>query len=522
MRKISITIDNNLLNFSYIYIDPSILNLSIEDNGNVFVFSEEYIKNNEKIFLPYIKELIKSQTINTIVINDINLLNLILKITSNLDTSITLNINTEDFITQTMSERIIINNKINKLICHNIDTSTLENLINFNIEVELTLEELAVSNFANDNKLKNKASVVKKENVKIIKNINNDDLKDFETFCKLNKDLKNIYLYGFPQHNADKLFDNINPNKKITITLYVDSNNINAFQKSIKNIKKLTKKYKKQSNLKFEIVYSEEYIKQNYFKQLALVTLRTCSLVILIFTISIISLLTYNNYSVKKDVSTLQNLATEIDLIEKENNIINNEPSDTIDANSEDNEKLDLIENYAELLEINDETVGWLKVPNTDVNFPVVQTTDNKYYLNHSFYKKSNYQGWAFVDYGNDLENLDQNTIIYGHNGIIFGSLHDTLKKSWYGNKDNHIISFNTLYGRMQFEIFSIYITSTDFNYIVTNYNRLEDFDFFIKEIQNKSIIDFNIEVNTNDKILTLSTCIDNGINRVVVHAKRI
>ena len=515
MRKVSIEVTKNSLIFSYLYVDPSILNVSIDGDENVFVFSEEYIKNNEMIFLPYIKELIKTN-IKTININDIELLNLILKIISSLDKKITLNINTDDFIDSKTADRIIIATNINKLICHTMDTKTLKNLSSCNIEVELTLEELALSNFAHDNDLKNKASLVNKENVKIIHNLNSNDIRDFETFCKLNKDLKNIYLYGFPQNNAEKLFDNMNFKNKITITLYVDSNNINAFQKSIKNIKKLTRKYRKNKNLNFEIVYSEEYIKQNYFRQLAIVTLKTCSIIALIFTISIGSLLAYNNYTVKKDVSKLQNIG--IDLLEIEEADNSNER----DITKEDNEKFDLKEDYANLLAINDETVGWLKVPSTDVNFPVVQTNNNVYYLTRSFYKKSNYQGWAFVDYKNDLENLDQNTIIYGHNGIIFGSLHDTLKKSWYSNKENHIITFNTLYGKMTFQIFSIYKTSTDFDYIVNNFSKEDDYDYFLKEIQNKSLVDFNIKLNTSDRLLTLSTCIDNGINRVVVHAKRI
>lgn len=518
MRKISIKVVKNSIVFSYIYVDSSILNVSTTNNENVLVFSEEYTQKNEKIFIPYINELIKSKNISEIVINDMELINLVLKITTILENKIILNINTEDFIDSKIGVRIIIASNIKKVVCHNMEIKTLENLTACNIKVELTLEELAISNFAHDNNLKNKASLINKENVKIIHNLNSNDLKDFEIFCKLNKDLKNIYLYGFPQNNAEKLFQNINFKNKITITLYVDSNNIIAFQKSIKNIKKLTKKYRKNKNLNFEIVYSEEYIKQNYLNQLALVTLKTCSIVALVFIISICSLLLYNNYNVKKDVSTLQNLATEIDLLEKEK--INGDIHKVNE--NEDNKNFNLKEDYAQLLSINDEAIGWLKVSNTDINFPIVQGENNTFYLTKSFYKKDNYQGWAFVDYKNDLENLDQNTIIYGHNGIIFGSLHKTLKESWYSNKDNHIIIFNTLYGKMNFQIFSIYKTSTDFNYIVTNFNKNEDYKLFIKEIKIKSIFNFNIDLDENDKILTLSTCIDNGINRVVVHAKKI
>ena len=98
---------------------------------------------------------------------------------------------------------------------------------------------------------------------------------------------------------------------------------------------------------------------------------------------------------------------------------------------------------FNELLSKNSDTVGWIEVKGTNINYPIVQTTNNEYYLNHAFDKTKNDAGWVFMDYRNDAKNFDQNTIIYAHsryNQTMFGSLKNILSSSWYNNKNNHII----------------------------------------------------------------------------------
>ena len=80
---------------------------------------------------------------------------------------------------------------------------------------------------------------------------------------------------------------------------------------------------------------------------------------------------------------------------------------------------------FNELMKKNDDTVGYLMVNNTKINYPVVQASTNSYYLNRDFNKRKNSMGWIFMDYRNNPTNLDKNTIIYGHNikqGIMFGT----------------------------------------------------------------------------------------------------
>ena len=85
---------------------------------------------------------------------------------------------------------------------------------------------------------------------------------------------------------------------------------------------------------------------------------------------------------------------------------------------SEDNTdtRLTLSVDFGPLLEKNSETVGYLKINNSDIEFPVVQAKDNQYYLKHNFQKASNGAGWIFADFSNTFDDLSQNTIVYGHN----------------------------------------------------------------------------------------------------------
>lgn len=179
---------------------------------------------------------------------------------------------------------------------------------------------------------------------------------------------------------------------------------------------------------------------------------------------------------------------------------------------------------FNELKEINSETVGWINLPGTNINYPFVQTKDNDYYLNHSFDKTNNKAGWIFLDYRNNLFNLNKNTILYGHsriNNTMFGSLKTTLKDSWFQNPDNHIIRLSTETENSMWQIFSVYTIPTTNDYIVTDFNNTDEFNNFVNMIILRSVHNFNTNVASTDYILTLSTCYKTD-ERVVVHAKLI
>ena len=178
---------------------------------------------------------------------------------------------------------------------------------------------------------------------------------------------------------------------------------------------------------------------------------------------------------------------------------------------------------FDKLKEINTDIVGFIEVENTNISYPVVKSSDNSYYLNHSYKKEKNNIGSIFLDYRNDLDNLSKNNIIYGHGRLdntMFGSLNNLLDSSNLDSKESYYITLSTPNSIMTFKIFSVYTIPKEGYYIKTYFSSNKYFKEFLETIMKRSIYNFNTNVNTNDKILTLSTCKDNFGKRVVVHAK--
>ena len=178
---------------------------------------------------------------------------------------------------------------------------------------------------------------------------------------------------------------------------------------------------------------------------------------------------------------------------------------------------------FTDLLNQNPDTVGWLYVNNTNIDYPVVQSGDNSYYLDHSFEKEYSGAGWIFADYRSNLKDLEKNTVIYGHgrkDNTMFGTLDDTLSSSWYTEPENQIIKLSTPEKDMLWQIVSIYTVPAESYYLTHTFESDKTYNKFLETIVGRSIYDFNTKVNTTDHILTLSTCLDNSGNRIVVHAK--
>lgn len=195
----------------------------------------------------------------------------------------------------------------------------------------------------------------------------------------------------------------------------------------------------------------------------------------------------------------------------KESVIVNEDSDeDTIDFNS--------------LKEKNSDTVAWIKVEGTDIDYPVVQAKNNDYYLNHSFDKTVNGAGWVFADYKNKLDGTDKNIVIFGHNrrdGSMFSTLKNILNAEWYNNENNRYVTFITEQENIKYEVFSVYQTENEDYYIKTDFTE-NSFDEFIQTVKRRSIKKYNVEVSKDDSILTLSTCANDNKYRVVLHAKKI
>lgn len=179
---------------------------------------------------------------------------------------------------------------------------------------------------------------------------------------------------------------------------------------------------------------------------------------------------------------------------------------------------------FNELLKKNPDTVGWIKAEGTKVNYPIVQSTDNDYYLSHAFNKSANQGGWIFADYRVNFKDFGRNTIIYGHNmnnKTMFGSIPNMLYNGYLSNSSNYYIKISTPTSNSVWKVFSIYTIEPETYYLKTNF-KSEPYSTFLSTLKSRSIYNFGIDVGENDKILTLSTCDNTGTKRVAVHAKMI
>lgn len=194
----------------------------------------------------------------------------------------------------------------------------------------------------------------------------------------------------------------------------------------------------------------------------------------------------------------------------------------TVDNEEQENEYSDKIKR---LKEINSDTIAWLKVKGTTIEYPVVKSSDNEFYLSHSFDKSYNKAGWIFADFRNSFDDNDDNLIIYGHNmmdGSMFNSLKMVIKSEWYENEDNHLILLMTENKQNVYKVFSTYKISAQDYETITKYESKENFKTYLNFIKKKSIFNYNTDVNEEDQILTLSTCDDNSSYRIVLHAKKV
>ena len=183
-----------------------------------------------------------------------------------------------------------------------------------------------------------------------------------------------------------------------------------------------------------------------------------------------------------------------------------------------------ILPQFADLLAINPDVVAWINIPGTSIDYPVVQNDDNKYYLDHDIYGESSKAGTLFMDYRMTLNGDDRHQIIYGHHlrdGSMFTDLMKYKDQSFFS--ENRYIYLDQLYTQETWEIFSAYVTSTEFYYIETRFADDEDWLDFIKLFQDKSKFDTDIVMSADDQVLTLSTCtyeFDDA--RFVVHARRL
>lgn len=208
-----------------------------------------------------------------------------------------------------------------------------------------------------------------------------------------------------------------------------------------------------------------------------------------------------------------------------QNKILNKIKINEIKTNFEDTNNDNFIDvNLTDLKKINSDVIGWLKVSGTKINYPYVKTDDNTFYLTHSIDKSKNNAGWVFLDYRNNSNNYDKNSIIYAHARVdktMFGSLKDTLTKEWFNNINEKVVKTSTLTENSIWQIFSVYKIKNTTDYLKIDFKDDEEFLTFIDVLKKRSVFNFDVDINKDDKILTLSTCFNKN-EKTVLHAKLI
>ncbi len=221
------------------------------------------------------------------------------------------------------------------------------------------------------------------------------------------------------------------------------------------------------------------------------------------------------------------------------------EPEETTIVTTEEG-PLELLPDLADYVRKNSDTAGWVHVPGTLIDTPVVQCDNNDYYLDHNFNGGHSQAGWLFADYRgvvNDFSyNQCNNIIIYGHNqadGSMFGTLQkykvtheNTSRFDFY--LDHPTFEFSNLYHEYTYKIISVFVLETqpyqtrdgelfDYqNYIVFGQDSYT-YDQWMDEIMKRTEINTGVDVNETDKFLTLSTCSNEfADSRFIVVGRRV
>lgn len=191
----------------------------------------------------------------------------------------------------------------------------------------------------------------------------------------------------------------------------------------------------------------------------------------------------------------------------------------------------DVLDEYKTLYNLNKKLIGWVKIDDTYIDYPVLQTSNNEYYLNHNFDQEQDKNGSIFLDMDCSIFPRSTNLIIYGHHmrsGRMFGQLNKYSDEKFF--EKHRYIQFDTIYEKGTYEVMYVFRSEVyNENEIVFKYYQFIDaaseveFDSNMREMAAMSLYDTGVTAAYGDELLTLSTCdyfTDNG--RFVVVAKRI
>ena len=239
---------------------------------------------------------------------------------------------------------------------------------------------------------------------------------------------------------------------------------------------------------------------------------------LIILLITLLCYLFYNFYINMRDKKLSENL---------QNRLINSISTNEINNDT----KNELMEEVKELQKENEDVKAWIKINDTNINYPVVQANDNDYYLYRNYKKENSNYGSIFIDSNSNIENPNSNIIMYGHNmkdGSMFKDLLKYADEEYYNN--HKYIEFVTNTSSSTYEIIAVFKSRIFYKneknvfryYQCTNLNNEQDYNYYVNNSKELSLYDTGVNAEYGEQIITLITCEYSSENgRMVVVAKK-
>lgn len=501
-------------------------------------FSKPYIEENFELVSNFFNLIIIKNKITNVQINNFDIALTVLDLCNTWSYIKNIIFKPDKVINLDIFLKLLDNKYIEEIECFDIPAYLIERLdTNKKLKVNTRNSVDLTSKFMIINSLLSYSDIYYKKYIIISNEFEEMDMNEFKIFMNLNAKLKTIKIVKFSNEILTTVINEIMENKKknITIELNEKNNELSVIYNSVNYLKKNYRKYFDEYNINFKINYSENYKRENFFKEINFKMFSAIIIFVIILSSLMVAINSYEQYldqnKIEAQILDLEKILkdaeeyVDIDQNEADVEYIDTDENQTTTTKKKSNYVSSYYTNFEQvfdtLLTKNSDTVGWLQVNNTKINYPVVQSDTNSYYLNRDYFKKKNSMGWIFMDYRNDPVNLNRNTIIYGHNikqGIMFGTIKNMMSASWYNNSNNQIITFNTPTKNMKWQIFSLYQINETEDYLKNEFESDEEYLDFLKLITSRSKKNFNVPLDANSKILTLSTCFSHT-TRHVVHA---
>ncbi|MCR4850086.1 MAG: class B sortase [Lachnospiraceae bacterium] len=288
--------------------------------------------------------------------------------------------------------------------------------------------------------------------------------------------------------------------------------------------KKSVEKRLEKHDAKYEKVINELALEELKKKEKRRKSLILLAALVAVFSLGYFAI--YNYMSTRTDVDY-----NELASLKGSRSLASKNSEEPIKVNKTSIETPDILPEYQTLYAKNVRLSGWLKIDDTKIDYPVMQTTDNDYYLNHNFNQQKDNNGSLFLDCACSLYPKSTNMIIYGHHmksGNMFGNLQKYAKED-YGKKHS-TIKFDTIYEKGTYEVMYVFYSKVYDNdelvfkyYQFINANSEKEFDYYMSEMEKLSLYNTGVSAHYGDTLLTLSTCDHSQTDgRFAVVAKRV